>query len=106
MGMFFRFKEWLKLHPRFMDVVALGYNLLHGTYPFSSSVVCRGAFLNKVRFKVVGQGNKIIIGRMARLHDCTISIWGNNCTLHIAGGSTRVWHTPHFILKTMMGALK
>ena len=56
-------------------------------------VSCKGAFLNDVQFRVVGDGNKIIIERNAKLKSCQISVTGDNCHLFIGGGGTNIKNT-------------
>ena len=82
-------KQLMKRHPFLMDLIAFIYNLIHKNNAWKySSIIAKGVFLKNVKFSITGKNNKIVIGRKARLRDCKIKIYGNNCLLKIGDGST------------------
>ena len=89
--------HFLKKHPRMMDCLSIVYNMFHSLsfirYGFFGPLSCRGAYLNRVKIEVAGKGCKIYIGRRTRLDHCKISLRGNNCSLHIVGGTTMLRNT-------------
>lgn len=83
-------REYLKRYPRLMDFAAMVYNLFHRSNAWrvvgcKNVVEYKGAFLDNVKFAINGIGNTIVIGRMARLRNCTIGIDGNNCKIILGG---------------------
>lgn len=62
-----KLKQLMKQHPAFMDAVAVIYNLFHrnNAWKYRNVISCKGAFLNNVKFHIIGHNNKIIIGRKA-----------------------------------------
>lgn len=87
-------KSILKQHPIIMDLAAYVYNIVHYNnswrFRFSNHFSIKGAFLKGNKFRISGKGNKIIIGRKARLNNCSFTFIGNNCKIIIGGGSTIV----------------
>jgi acetyltransferase-like isoleucine patch superfamily enzyme len=75
-----------------MDTAASAYNLVYNNrcwrFRFSNHFSIRGAFLKGVKYRISGKGNEIIIGRKARLTDCSFTFIGNYCKVIIGGGST------------------
>lgn len=54
----------------------LGRNIIkmkNGNY-----LKCPYVMLRKCRIEIHGKGNKIVIGKLARLYDCTVQIYGND----------------------------
>ena len=90
-----KLKQFMKQHPAFMDAVAVVYNLVHrnNTWKYRNVVSCKGAFLNNVKFHIIGHNNQIIIGKKARLNCCKITVLGNNCSIILGGGSTIISNT-------------
>lgn len=90
-----KLKQLMKQHPAFMDAVAVIYNLFHrnNAWKYRNVISCKGAFLNNVKFHIIGHNNKIIIGRKARLKCCKITVLGNNCSVILGGGSTIISNT-------------
>ena len=93
-----KLKQLMKQHPAFMDAVAVIYNLVHrnNAWKYRNVISCKGAFLNNVKFHIIGHNNKIIIGRKARLNYCKITVLGNNCSIIIGGGNTNISNTSFF----------
>lgn len=68
----------------------IGIMLKVNNYIFNKMKINKGnainvkcAFLSKCRIKVTGTGNVITIDDYSRLENCKISIYGNNCNVHI-----------------------
>ena len=95
-----KLKQFMKQHPAFMDAVAVVYNLVHrnNTWKYRNVVSCKGAFLNNVKFHIIGHNNQIIIGKKARLNCCKITVLGNNCSI-ILGGAAQLYQILQFGVK-------
>lgn len=92
--MYLRLISFLKNNPNIMNIFSAIYNILHSPKSvFCKGVVCKGAFLNKVKINMTGNNNVIFLGPKARLNNCTISIHANNCVFHIEGKSTIIKNT-------------
>lgn len=90
-------KQLMKKHSSIMDIISTIYNILHLNNNWKhkryNKIIYKGVFLNKVRLKIKGCNNTIIIGRKARLNNCIITIIGDNCKLIIGEGSTIISNT-------------
>lgn len=95
----FMLTQLMKQYPFLMDLIAFIYNLIHknNAWKYKSVIIAKGVFLKNVKFSITGKNNKIIIGRKARLRDCKIKIYGNNCLLKIGGGSTIISKTSFWL---------
>lgn len=92
--MYLRLISFLKNNPNIMNYVSVIYNILSSPRAFfCHGLVCKGAFLKKVKIITTGKNNVIFLGPKARLNNCTISIHANNCILHIEGKSTIINNT-------------
>ena len=92
--MYLRLISFLKNNPNIMNILSAIYNILHSPKSiFCQGVVCKGAFLNKVKINMTGKNNVIFLGPKARLNNCTISIHAKNCIFHIEGKSTIIKNT-------------
>ena len=89
----------LNNHPLLMDAAAFVYNSFHrnNAWKHRKAVECRGSFFNHVDFRVVGKNSRIVIGRKARLKNCQIYVFGDNCLLEIGGGSTKISNTCFYL---------
>jgi acetyltransferase-like isoleucine patch superfamily enzyme len=52
----------------------------------------KGAFLRRVKIKVRGTGNKVIICPKVMMRNCNIHISGIGCKVYIEGGRTNIHH--------------
>ena len=72
-----------------MRFASFFYNILHynNSWRFKSNnkISYKSAFLKKVKFSIIGKNNVVLIGRKARLTNCSIVIYGSNCKLFIGG---------------------
>lgn len=84
-----------------MRLAAWVYNKVHynNSWRFKAhnKISYKSAFLRNVRFNVSGKNNIILIGPKARLNNCSIVVYGNNCKFLLGGGSTIVSGTSFWI---------
>jgi acetyltransferase-like isoleucine patch superfamily enzyme len=101
-------REYLKLHPKALRLVATLYNLLHRNNCFrgfkSNRVVCHGAFFDHSYIHINGTNCSVEIEPMARLHHCNIYICGNNCSFRLGGAHTIVSNTS-FVIEDDCGSI-
>lgn len=92
-------KRLMIQHPILMDFIAIIYNFIHknNARKYNGTIKIKGAFLNNVKFNIVGKNNHISIGRKARLKNTYINIIGNNCSLVIGSGNTFITNTTFWL---------
>ena len=93
-------KKLMKQHSILMDIIAGIYNLIHknNAWKYKNVIIARGVFFKNVKFSIAGsKNNKIVIGRKARLRNCRINIYGNNCLLKIGAGSSIISNTTFWL---------
>lgn len=92
-----KIKSILKNNSIILNTISFIYSLIHGNiiiYILSKNIIrAKGVFLGKTTFKITGNSNQIIIGKLSRLKNCHFTIIGNNCKIIIGGGSTIISNT-------------
>lgn len=72
------------------NVIALIYGLFRGNTTKAGGgnlLKFKGVFRNGISIRVIGYGNKVLIDKgLTRLRDCSLTIRGNNNTIHIGKG--------------------
>ena len=51
-----------------------------------------GAFLRRVKIKVIGNNNQVTICPKVMMNHCVITVSGDNCKVYIEGGGTNIQH--------------
>ena len=92
MGAKNKIKEMLRNYSLLVNILSIMYNLrLYFSlwkYRGNNTIDISGSFVSNTKFRISGTKNEIIIGRMAKLKNCTITILGNNNKIKIGGGRT------------------
>lgn len=85
----------LKENKKFLYVASFLYNLWYSP----ATMFCRkkgvklsGAFLRRVRIKVIGNNNQVTISPKVMMSHCIITITGDNCKIFVEGGGTNIQH--------------
>lgn len=85
-------KKLLKGNERLNHFTAWCYRLMHNFGHGSRRVTCGGVYLNRVTFSIA-EGSQVVIGNLARLHNCSFCISGRNSKIVIGGGKTVISNT-------------
>ena len=81
----------IKNNPQLFDFAIKVYNILHLNYPLryvvTGKIKCKGVYFRHTSFDISGEGNRVELERNTKLQNCSITIHGANCSLHIGGES-------------------